>query len=80
VAAVLSLAGLGPEKTLVRIIADPSARTNKHEISATGSFGEIQISVNNVPSPGNPKTSFLAVLSAIECLRSVCDDSLQVGS
>lgn len=80
VAAVLSLAGVGPEKTLVRIIADPSARTNKHEISATGSFGEIQISVNNVPSPGNPKTSFLAVLSAIECLRSVCDDSLRVGS
>lgn len=80
VAAVLSLAGLGAEKTMVRIIADPRAETNRHEIIATGSFGEIRIAVNNVPSPGNPKTSFLAVLSAIECLRSICDEGLRIGT
>jgi aspartate dehydrogenase len=80
VAAVLSLAGIGPEKTQVRIVADPNAKTNKHEIMATGSFGEIHISVNNVQSPGNPKTSYLAILSAIGCLRSICDDSIHVGS
>jgi aspartate dehydrogenase len=80
VAAVLSLAGIGAEKTQVSIVADPNASTNKHEISVTGSFGEIQVSVNNVPSPGNPKTSYLAVLSAVECLRSICDDSLKIGT
>lgn len=80
VAAVLSLAGIGPDRTTVRIIADPDATTNRHEIAARGSFGEIQISVNNVQSPGNPKTSYLAVLSAIECLRSICDDSIRIGS
>jgi aspartate dehydrogenase len=80
VAAVLSLAGIGVDKTKVRIVADPQATTNQHEIIATGSFGEIKITVNNVPSPGNPKTSFLAVLSAIECLRSVCDDGMRIGS
>lgn len=80
VAAVLSLAGIGVEKTKVRIVADPQATTNQHEIVATGSFGEIRITVNNVPSPGNPKTSFLAVLSAIECLRSICDDGMRIGS
>lgn len=80
VAAVLSLAGIGADKTKVRIVADPQATTNQHEIAATGSFGEIKITVNNVPSPGNPKTSFLAVLSAIECLRSVCGDGIRVGS
>jgi aspartate dehydrogenase len=80
VAAVLGLAGVGPTKTQVIIIADPNARTNRHEIIAVGSFGEIEISVNNVPSPSNPKTSYLAVLSAIECLRSVCDDQLNIGS
>lgn len=80
VAAVLSLAGIGPEKTLVRIIADPKATTNRHEILAKGGFGEIRISVNNVPTPGNPKTSYLAVLSAIECIRSICDDSVRIGS
>lgn len=80
VAAVLSLAGIGVDKTKVRIVADPQATTNQHEILATGGFGEIRITVNNVPSPGNPKTSFLAVLSAIECLRSICDDGMRIGS
>jgi aspartate dehydrogenase len=80
VAAVLSLAGIGVDKTKVRIVADPEVTTNQHEIIATGSFGEIRIKVSNVPSPGNPKTSILAVLSAIECLRSICDDGIKVGS
>jgi aspartate dehydrogenase len=80
VAAVLSLAGIGVEKTTVRVVADPQATTNQHEIVATGSFGEIKISVNNVTAPGNPKTSFLAVLSAIECLRSICEDGIRIGS
>ena len=80
VAAVLSLAGMGVDKTKVRIVADPQATTNQHEIAAAGSFGEIKITVNNVPSPGNPKTSFLAVLSAVECLRSICDDGMRIGS
>ncbi|HVX02543.1 MAG TPA: aspartate dehydrogenase [Nitrososphaera sp.] len=80
VAAVLSLAGIGVDKTKVRVIADPSFITNQHEIEAKGSFGEFHFTVNNVPSPGNPKTSYLAVLSAIECLRSICDDGMRVGS
>jgi len=80
VAAVLSLAGIGVEKTKVRVLADPDIVTNQHEIMTTGSFGEIKISVNNVTAPGNPKTSYLAVLSAIECLRSVCEDGIRIGS
>lgn len=80
VAAVLSLAGIGVDKTKVRIVADPAFSTNQHEIEAKGSFGEFKFTVNNVPSPGNPKTSYLAVLSAIECLRSVCDGGMRIGS
>jgi aspartate dehydrogenase len=80
VAAVLSLAGLGADKTKVRVVVDPRTTTNQHEIVATGRFGSIKIAVNNVTAPGNPKTSFLAVLSAIECLRSICDDALKIGS
>ena len=80
VAAVLSLAGLGADKTKVRVIVDPHATTNQHEILATGRFGDMKITVNNATTPGNPKTSFLAVLSAIECLRSVCDDVIRIGS
>jgi aspartate dehydrogenase len=80
VAAVLSLAGLGADKTKVRVVVDPSATTNQHEIVATGRFGDMKITVNNVTTPGNPKTSYLAVLSAIECLRSLCEDAFRIGS
>jgi len=80
VAAVLGLAGIGVDRTKVRIVADPQAAMNRHEIAASGSFGEMRIMVSNMPSPGNPKTSFLAVLSAIECLRSICDDGMRIGS
>ncbi len=80
VAAVLSLAGTGGRKTKVRIVADPKVRTNIHEIAARGRFGTMHFRVDNIPSPANPKTSYLAVLSAIECLRSICDDRIMVGT
>lgn len=80
VAAVLSLAGIGGEKTRVRIVADPRMKKNVHEITARGSFGEMHFRVMNIPSPKNPKTSYLAVLSAIECLRSICDDRIGIGT
>jgi aspartate dehydrogenase len=80
VAAVLSLAGIGIDKTVVRVVADPDTNVNQHEIVAKGKSGEIYIMVRNVPSPENPKTSFLAVLSAIECLQSACGGVLKIGS
>jgi len=80
VAAVLSLAGIGVEKTRVKIVVNPYTSTNQHEILARGNFGELRIIVNNVPIPGNPKTSFLALLSAIECLRTICEDGMRIGS
>ena len=80
VAAALSLAGIGGKRTKVRIVADPKTKVNTHEVTAKGSFGEMRFQVNNVPSPTNPKTSYLAVLSAIECLRSICDDRVSIGT
>ena len=80
VAAVLSLAGLGIQETKVKIIADPHIAVNQHQIEAAGAFGEMAITVRNIPSPNNPKTSFLAVLSAIECMRSICSPGIKVGT
>jgi aspartate dehydrogenase len=78
VAALLSLAGIGSTKTKVRIVADPRTDKNTHEIQASGKFGNFSIKVENVPSKSNPKTSRLAILSAIECLRKICDDEIQI--
>lgn len=64
VAAALSLAGIGPDKTVVQLIADPEATTNTHEIHASGPFGEMTTIMRNRPSPRNPKSSYMASLSA----------------
>jgi aspartate dehydrogenase len=80
VAVAVALAGVGLEKTHVKIMADPLISVNKHEIVAKGSFGEIRIVVQNIPSPTNPKTSYLASLSAIECLRSFCNENFRIGT
>jgi aspartate dehydrogenase len=80
VAALLSLAGLGSTKTAVKIVADPATDKNTHRIEAAGKFGKITISVENIPDKTNPKTSRLAILSAIECLRAVCTDDIKIGT
>jgi aspartate dehydrogenase len=69
VAAALSFAGIGPEETKVRIIADPKATSNSHEIFAEGAFGNLKTVTENMPSPRNAKSSYLASLSAVAELR-----------
>lgn len=71
VSATLSLAGVGIEKTKVRIIADPDITKNKHRIQIKGVFGEMEIIVENIPSLANPKTSYLAALSAVATLKKI---------
>ncbi len=79
VAMALSLAGIGPEETTVRIVADPGEENNVHRIDADGGMGTIETTVRNVPSPTNPKTSYLAAVSAIAKLRSL-EASVGVGT
>jgi aspartate dehydrogenase len=69
VAATLSLVCGVPVH--VRIVADPAIKVNMHEISAEGEFGRMTIKVENVPSPANPKTSYLAALSAFATIRGL---------
>lgn len=71
VAVSLSLAGIGVEKTKVRIIADPFSVRNVHEIVAEGRFGKLTAKTENLPSPKNKKTSYLAALSAIATLDRI---------
>lgn len=79
VAATLSMAGIGPLKTRVRIITSPAYTTNSHEIEVEGDFGRLWTKTDNLPSKDNPKTSYLAVLSAIATLKGVME-SIKVGT
>ena len=65
VGATLSLAGLGPEKTRVKVVADPDSPGNVHQIYARGSFGVMRFTLENRPHDRNPKTSYLAILSVL---------------
>jgi aspartate dehydrogenase len=80
VAVALGLAGIGLRNTRVEIIADPHINVNQHNITATGPFGEILITVRSKQAPHNPRTSLLAIYSALECLRQTCGTWFKVGS
>lgn len=70
VAAALSLSGIGPRDTRVRVIAVPGATENSHEVFAEGAFGRLTATTVNLPSPRNAKSSYLASLSACAELRA----------
>jgi aspartate dehydrogenase len=69
VAAILSLAGLGAANTRVRIVTSPDYTKNVHEVEIKSRSGVITTRTENVPSKINPKTSQLAVFSAIATLK-----------
>ncbi|KYH42786.1 MAG: L-aspartate dehydrogenase [Candidatus Bathyarchaeota archaeon B63] len=79
VSASLSLAGIGADRTRVKIIADPNVRSIIHEIHVRGEFGEMMMRTVNKPFPENPKTSYIAALSAIATLRKI-SGSIIVGT
>ena len=72
VSAAVSLAGIGPDLTMVRIVADPSLSRNCHDITVEGEFGLLQVHIENIPSE-NPKTGRLTALSIIRSVRDAVD-------
>jgi aspartate dehydrogenase len=73
VAALLSIAGMGAENTKVKIVASPEYKENSHEIEIVSKAGVIKTISQNVAFAENPKTSYLAALSAMSVLKSVFD-------
>ncbi len=79
VAAILSLAGLGAANTRVRIVTSPDYTKNIHEVEIRGESGVINTRTENLPSRVNPKTSQLAVFSAIATLKGIIN-SVRMGT
>jgi aspartate dehydrogenase len=79
VAAILGLAAIGMHKTQVRIIACPGVKKNIHEILIESKAARIFTRTENILHPQNPKTSYLAVLSAIATLKQILQP-LKIGA
>ena len=79
VAAALSLAGLGPDRTRVEVWADPGLDRNRHEISVRSATSAFTATVVNLPDPDNPRSSGITGHSIVAALRRMTDP-LVVGS
>jgi aspartate dehydrogenase len=69
VAAAVSLAGIGLDRTVVKVIADPGVECNMHEVVAHGAFGTLRFEIRNVPTDDNPRTGRLVAMSVVHALR-----------
>jgi aspartate dehydrogenase len=79
VAAALALAGIGAERTQVEIWADPQVTRNTHTIRVDSEAAQLTLTVQSNPSPENPRSSRLAPLSILACLRGI-NATLRAGS
>jgi aspartate dehydrogenase len=70
IAAVLSLAGVGFDRTRLKVVANPGLTHNTHHIEIRGKTGAVSLKLENVPSPDNPKTAWLACYSALAALKA----------
>jgi len=75
VSATLSLCGMGGRNTKIRIVTSPDYKSNSHQIEVEGDFGKLKALTENVPMPNNPKTSYLAALSAVATLKGIVDNN-----
>jgi aspartate dehydrogenase len=72
VAATLAIA-IRPKKVRVKVISDPKAKRNVHEVKVTWKHGDMLFRFENDQHPDNPKTSALAAWSAIELLKRLLE-------
>jgi len=78
VAAALSLAGIGPDKTRLEIWADPGLDRNTHRIEVDADTARFSMMIEGIPSE-NPRTGRIVPLSAIAALRGLVAE-LKVGT
>jgi len=71
VAAALAMAGLGPDRTMIDIWADPAVDRNIHRIEVDADAASFAMEIRNVPSIENPKTGRMTPLSVIALLKKL---------
>ena len=78
VAAALSLAGIGPDKTRLEIWADPALTRNTHRIEVDADTARFSMAIEGIPSE-NPRTGRIVPLSVIAALRGLVAE-IKIGT
>jgi aspartate dehydrogenase len=78
VAAALSLAGIGPDRTQLEIWADPTVTRNTHTITVDADTARFTMTIENIPSE-NPRTGKSVAPSTVAALRALVSE-LKVGT
>ncbi|SLN69918.1 L-aspartate dehydrogenase [Roseovarius albus] len=79
VAAALSLAGIGPDRTRMEVWADSTLERNTHTVRVTSDSSDFTVAIQGRPSLDNPATGLITPLSVIALLRNQ-SATLQVGT
>ena len=79
VAAALSLAGIGPDRTRLQIWADPTVTRNTHTVEVEAEAARVTMTIENVPTEENPRTGKITALSVLATLRRMTGP-LRVGT
>jgi aspartate dehydrogenase len=66
---VTSIAGIGLDKTIVELVADPQIELNHHTITARGDFGQLTLQFENQAMQSNPKSSELTALNLAKLIE-----------
>jgi aspartate dehydrogenase len=78
VAAALSLAGIGPDRTQLEIWADPTIDRNTHRIEVDADVARFSMTIEGIPS-ANPRTGRIVAPSVVAALRGLVA-TLKVGT
>jgi aspartate dehydrogenase len=78
VAAALSLAGVGPDRTRLEIWADPTIDRNTHRIEVDADVARFSMTIEGIPS-ANPRTGRIVAPSVVAALRGLVS-TLKVGT
>jgi aspartate dehydrogenase len=79
VAAALSLAGIGPDRTELEVWADPAVDRNIHRIELESDSARLTMTIENIPSEDNPRTGKITALSVVAALRGLISP-LKIGT
>ncbi len=79
VVAALSLAGVGADRTMIEIWADPSTDRNRHRIVVDSDSASFSMEIANIPTEENPKTGRITALSVVAAIRRI-GSAMQVGT